>query len=91
MWDGYNPISRLPDTLKTGITLHINQGEQRDPLEVTVFFKKPDKGAEDNQADAVSLKSKGKLTLALGRIGSIELFAEQTVKLDDGFTEGEEG
>jgi hypothetical protein len=90
MWDGYNPVSRLPDTLKTGITLHINQGEQRAPLDLTVFFKKPDKGAEDNRADAVNLTATGKLTLALGRIGSVELFAEQVVPLDDGFAEGGE-
>jgi hypothetical protein len=89
MIDGYDPIAKLPGTGKTGITLHVNQGEQRDPLEVTVFFKKPAQGTKDTLEDAAGLTARGTVTLGLGQIGYLELFAEHTVPLDEDFVEGE--
>jgi hypothetical protein len=73
----YNPTIPFPGTGKTkaGITIRLNQEENKEPFEVTVFFKNPD-GPPDE--DAVSITASGKLTLNIGKQGRVELFGENT-------------
>jgi hypothetical protein len=91
MFTEHNQIQKKLDNAKAGITIRLNetprgeQGEQeeRDPFEVTVFFKKPGK-TETPDSEAVSLTATGKLRLTIGQKGFIEIFAENTGVLHSG-------
>jgi hypothetical protein len=60
---------------KAGISIRMEQ-EEKEPFEVTVFFKKPETG--EQAEDAISITASGKLSLAIGKKGHVELFGENT-------------
>jgi len=72
---------------KAGLKISLNQTENREPFEVTVFFKNPDNEAE--QEKTISITASGKLTLNIGREGRLEFFVENTKILKE--LEGIEG
>jgi hypothetical protein len=43
MFPGENPLYKLPDNSKAGITVCLNQNEGGEPFEATVYFKKQGK------------------------------------------------
>jgi hypothetical protein len=74
----YNPEPlSFPDggKSKAGITISLNREEDREPFEVTVFFKNSGGPPEE---DAISVTASGKLTLNIGKNGRVELFGENT-------------
>ena len=80
----FNPTLPFPNKRngKAGLTICLNQ-EEKDPFEVTVFFKNP---SEENDENAVSITATGKLKLNIGKRGYLELFGENTQvinRLDD--------
>jgi hypothetical protein len=73
----HNPTIPFPKrgrNSKAGLSICLNQ-EDKDPFEVTVFFKNP---KEDNNENAISITASGKLTLNIGKRGYLELFGENT-------------
>jgi aspartyl/asparaginyl-tRNA synthetase len=79
MFEGYDPLSTIPDNSKAGITVCLNQNEGESPFEATVYFKKSGKGQEDLRKEGgIVLSVSGKLRLDIGKNGSVEIFAEKT-------------
>ena len=72
---------------KAGITVSLNQEENKEPFEVTVFFRNPE-SSPDNEA--ISITASGKLSLNIGKRGYLELFGENTQVIQDS-QEKEEG
>jgi hypothetical protein len=84
MFEGYNPISRIPDNSKAGITVCLNQKEGEEPFEATVYFKKSGKSPEKlREKDAINITASGKLRLDIGENGFVEIFAENTGRLKE--------
>lgn len=84
MFEEYNPILRIPDDYKAGITVCIGQKEGGGPLEATLYFKKSGKKPDELRNDGViALTASGKLRLDIGKNGYVEIFAEKTNKLKD--------
>jgi hypothetical protein len=84
MFEEYNPVSRIPDNSKAGITVCLNQNEGEEPFEATVYFKKKGKNSEELRGEkAVVLTATGRLRLDIGKNGFVEIFAENTNKLKD--------
>jgi hypothetical protein len=84
MFEGKNPLSRIPDNSKAGITVCLNQNNDDEPFEATVYFKKPGKNSEELRDEkAVVLTASGKLRLDLGKNAFVEIFAENAGKLKD--------
>jgi hypothetical protein len=80
----YDPISRIPDNSKAGITVCLNQDEEDAPFEATVYFKKSGKSAEElRKENAITLTASGKLRLDIGKNGYVEIFAENSNQLKD--------
>jgi hypothetical protein len=82
MFNERGAMQKKFDNAKAGITIRLNEtprGEQeeRDPVEVTVFFKKPGK-TETPDSEAVSLTATSKLRLTIGEKGFVEIFADNT-------------
>jgi hypothetical protein len=40
MLEEYKNLKKLPDNSKAGLTIRLNQKDDEDPFEVTVFFRK---------------------------------------------------
>jgi len=79
-------VSKVPDNSKVGFTVSFNQKEE--PFEVTVYFKKAGKSAEElREENAVTLTASCKLRLDIGKHNSVEIFAEKSAKLIDFGTE----
>jgi len=84
MFEGKNPLSKIPDNSKAGITVCLNQNNDGEPFEATVYFKKSGKNSEELRDEkAVVLTASGKLRLDLGKNAFVEIFAENTGKLKD--------
>jgi hypothetical protein len=84
MFDECNPLSRIPDNSKAGITVCLNQNEGEEPFEATVYFKKKGKNSEDLRDEkAIVLTASGKLRLDIGKNAFVEIFAENTNRLKD--------
>jgi hypothetical protein len=84
MFDEYNPLSRIPDNSKAGITVCLNRKEGGEPFEATVYFKKSGKSPEELRGkDAINITASGKLRLDIGENGFVEIFAEQTGRLKE--------
>ena len=78
MFNERNPIQKVFDNSKAGLTIRLDQ-QEREPFEVTVFLRKPGTSAGEIADDeAVSLSAKGKLRLTIGQKGFVEIFAENT-------------
>ena len=97
MFEGDNPLDKKPGSSKAGITVCINQKDNDDPFEATVYLKKCGKDAEElREENAIILTASGKLRLDIGKNGFVEIFAENSNKLKDadaieeadGFQEG---
>jgi quercetin dioxygenase-like cupin family protein len=89
MFNERNPIPKMPDNSKAGLTVHLDQKEPEEPFVVTVFLKKPRKPADEktHDSDAISLAASGKLRLTIGEKGFVEIFAENSKE----FSQGESG
>jgi hypothetical protein len=84
MFDEYEPVPKVPDNSKAGITVCLNQDKGDGPFEATVYFKKSGKNAgELRKEDAIVLTASGKLRLDIGKNGFVEIFAEKANKLKD--------
>ena len=84
MFEEYNPLSKIPDNSKAGITVRLNQDKGDEPFEATVYFKKSGKNSEELRDEkAIVLTASGKLRLDIGKNGYVEIFAENTNKLRD--------
>ena len=84
MLEKYDPVSRIPDNTKAGITVMINQDKEEDPLEATFYFKKSGKSAEEiTDEKAINLTASAKLRLDIGKTAFVEVFAEKTNRLLD--------
>jgi hypothetical protein len=75
MFEPNMAIPRRQGKTKAGLTISLNQQENREPFEVTVFFKNPD---ESGKEETVSITASGKLVLNIGKRGRVELFGENT-------------
>ena len=92
MFEEYNPLSKIPDNSKAGITVCLNQNEGDEPFEATVYFKKSGKNSEEMRDEkALVLTASGKLRLDIGKNAFVEIFAENTNKLKDLDNEETEG
>jgi hypothetical protein len=79
MFEEYDPLLKIPENTKAGITVCLNQNEGDSPFEATVYFKKSGKSQEDLRKEgAISLTVSGRLRLDIGKNGSVEIFAEKT-------------
>jgi hypothetical protein len=88
MLEGYNPLKNLPDNSKAGLTIWLNQKDDEDPFEATVFFRKSGRNPEElREKDAINLTASGRLRLDIGENGFVEIFAEQTGRLKEPDTE----
>jgi hypothetical protein len=75
---------KIPDNSKAGITVCLNQNNDGEPFEATVYFKKSGKNSEELRDEkAVVLTASGKLRLDLGKNAFVEIFAENTNKVKD--------
>jgi hypothetical protein len=84
MFPGENPLYKLPDNSKAGITVCLNQNEGGEPFEATVYFKKQGKNYEELRGEkAVVLTASGKLRLDIGKNAFVEIFAENANMLKD--------
>jgi hypothetical protein len=84
MFEEYNPLLRIPDNSKAGITVCLNRKEGEEPFEATVYFKKSGKNPEELRGkDAINITASGKLRLDIGENGFVEIFAEQTGRLKE--------
>jgi hypothetical protein len=91
MLEEYNPLSKIPDNSKAGITIRLNQKETDEPFEATVYFKKSGKNPEELcEEGAINLTVSGKLRLDIGNSGFVEIFAERTGRLKDNDTGDDE-
>jgi len=89
MLEGYDPLSKMPDNSKAGITVCLCQNDGGSPFEATVYFKKSGKSQDDLRNEgAISLTASGKLRLGIGKNCSVEIFAEKTGILKDAGDEG---
>jgi len=87
MFEGHNPLSKIPDDSKAGITVCLNQNEDDEPFEATVYFKKSGKNAEETRGEkTIVLTASGKLRLDIGKNGFVEIFAERSNRFADGDT-----
>ena len=88
MFKEHNPLSKIPDNSKAGITLCLNQGDSDEPFEATVYFKKSGKNAEEMRDEkTIVLTASGKLRLDIGKNGFVEIFAERSDRFADGDTD----
>ena len=84
MFQDHISIPRIPDNSKAGITVCLNQGDEGEPFEATVYFKKSGKNAEElREENAIMLTVSGKARLDIGKNGYVEIFAEKSNKLKD--------
>jgi hypothetical protein len=84
------PPFKIPDNSKAGITVCLNQKENDEPFEATVYFKKSGKSPDDlRKEDGIILTASGKLRLDIGMNSFVEIFAERSNKLKD--IEAEDG
>lgn len=91
MFDKYDPLAKLPDNSKAGITVCLNRREDDEPFEATVYFKKSGKNPEElRKENAITLTASGKLRLDIGKNGYVEIFAENTATLKDAENQEEE-
>ena len=66
---------------QAGITIQINpSGDNTEPFDVTLFFKKPAEGDIPDPDDENCFTAVGKLLFRFGKKGSVELFAEKTTR-----------
>ena len=92
MFEEHNPVSKILDNSKAGITVCLNQDEGGEPFEATVYFKKKGKNADELRDEkAVVLTASGKLRLDIGKDAFVEIFAERSDRLADGGTEEQGG
>jgi hypothetical protein len=93
MLPGYNPVPKIPDNSKAGLTIRLNHKDGEEPFEATVFFRKSGKDPEElRDKNAINLVASGKLRLDIGENGFVEIFAENTSRLKEAETgEGPEG
>jgi hypothetical protein len=70
------PVPNKQGNSKAGVSIRLNQGEETEPFEVTIFLKKPEK--ETPRENAISITATGKLTLQIGERGLVEFFGENT-------------
>jgi hypothetical protein len=84
MFEEHNPLSKIPDNSKAGITVCLNQNEGDEPFEATVYIKKSGKNAEELRGEnAIILTASGKLRLDIGKNGFVEIFGEKSDRLND--------
>jgi hypothetical protein len=88
MLKGYDPLKKLQDNSKAGLTIRLNQKDDEAPFEATVFFRKSGRNPEElREKDAINLTASGKLRLDIGENGFIEVFVEKTGRLQEPDTE----
>jgi len=81
---------KISDNSKIGVTVFLNQKENGEPFEATVFLRKPSKNPEELQDEnAVTFAATGKLRLDIGKNSYVEIFAENSCKLKDADTKTE--
>ena len=84
MFPEERPFPKIPNNSKAGITVCLNQNNDGEPFEATVYFKKSGKNSEELRGEkAVVLTAVGKLRLDIGKNSFVEIFAENTNKLKD--------
>jgi hypothetical protein len=87
MLERYNPIPKLPENSKSGVTVKLEQKDTEQPFEATVYFKKSGRTADElRDKDAINFTMSGKLRLDIGEKGYVEVFSEQTQQLKDAAT-----
>ena len=90
MTERFNPISKIPDNSKTGLTVCLSSNEGEQPFEATVYFRKSGKTPEEMRGkNAINITANGKLRLEIGERGFVEFFAENTRNLKEAETEPE--
>jgi hypothetical protein len=72
----FKSVSEKQKNTKVGLTIHLDQQENKEPFEVTVYFKKPENEASNEEV--ISITASGKLTFNIGGQGRLELFGEST-------------
>jgi hypothetical protein len=90
MFDEYNPLAKIPENSKAGITVCLPSGEDDEPFEATVYFRKSGKSPEElRNDDALIITASGKLRLDIGKKGYVEIFGENSAMLKNAGDEGE--
>lgn len=93
MSERYNFPSRAKGDSKAGVTIHLNLLDDTEPLDITLFFKRPKQGGDEQASiDETSFTACGKLIFKFGERGYVELFAENTKLVNEASpiqTEGE--
>jgi hypothetical protein len=80
----YNPIPKMPNNSKAGLTIRLNHKDDEEPFEATVFFKRSGKNPEElRDKDAINLIASGKIRLDIGGNGFVEIFAEYASRLKE--------
>jgi hypothetical protein len=74
-----------------GVTIHLNQEDKAEPFDITLYIKKPRDGEKIDPDDENSFTTTGKLTFRFGRKGSVELLAENTMRVNETLPGQEEG
>jgi hypothetical protein len=91
MLEKYDPISKIPDNSKAGLTVKLEQKEGEQPFEATVYFKKSGKTPDElRDKDAINFTMSGKLRLDIGEKGYVEVFSENTQQLKEAGTDTKE-
>jgi hypothetical protein len=76
------PRKKLSDNSKVGLSIRLNQKDEDEPFEATLFFSKNGKDANElREKDAINLTASGKLRLDIGDNGFVEIFAEKSGRL----------
>ena len=84
MLEEFDPVLRIPNNSKAGITVCLNKNESDEPFEATVYFKKPGKTVEELRGEnAIVLTASGKIRLDIGKNGFVEIFAEKSNRLNE--------
>jgi hypothetical protein len=79
------PFYKSGETSKAGITIHLDPQENNgEPFDITLYIKKPSAGADiPGPDDDNCFTAAGKLLFKFGKRRSLEIFAENTTRVDE--------